>query len=119
MNKNVIKISLLLGASIMTDIPMLSVPAIDLYADNLCPKGRFINNKESLTLNSNTNRTKLYHDGSESINSLSIGIKVRSVLSAEFDDAAILMSVVERIEQSKPLPAEFSKMIDDNFWDLF
>ena len=119
MNKNIINIGLLLGVSVMTDIPALSAPTIDFYSDNFCPKCREVNNKTSLTLISTTNRPKLYHDGSESINSSLMGVSVRSVLSSELDDAAILMSVVARIEHSKPLPAEYSKMIDDNFWDLF
>lgn len=44
---------------------------------------------------------------------------VRNVLSSDFDESAVIMSVADRIEYSKTLPAEFSKMIDDNFWDLF
>ena len=38
---------------------------------------------------------------------------------ARFDDSEILQSVSERIESSKPIPSEFSKMIDDEFWNLF
>ena len=31
----------------------------------------------------------------------------------------ILLSLTKKMKQSKPLPSEFSKLIDDNFWKLF
>lgn len=39
-------------------------------------------------------------------------------MTLEKEDKEIIESVVERIEKSKPLPPEFGKIIEEDFWDL-
>lgn len=36
----------------------------------------------------------------------------------EYTDEEILELVINRIKNSKPMPEEFSKIIDEDFWDL-
>lgn len=118
MNRNIIKIGLLLGTSVLANTADLKVPGIDLYADNLVPKARGNNGKMPLSQFSLIQNRKYYIDASSTVFSQTSNVSVRSTLHTKLDDAEILTSVVQRIQESKPLPEEFSKMIDDNFWDL-
>lgn len=38
---------------------------------------------------------------------------------ADLQTKDILLSLVKKIKKSKSLPKEDSKMVDDNFWNLF
>ena len=118
MNKNIIKIGVLLGTSVMADMAFLTVPTIDTYSDNLVQKVRSGKGTMSLTQLSKTQNRRYYSDVSAAVSSQASGVSVRTSLSVQLDDVAILTSVVERIQKSKPLPEEFANIIDDNFWDL-
>lgn len=39
-------------------------------------------------------------------------------LKQALDDKEILAKLAERINRSKPMPKEFSKIIDEEFWNL-
>ncbi len=39
-------------------------------------------------------------------------------LNGKLNDNEILEKIAERLKQSKPMPAEFSKIIDEEFWNL-
>lgn len=118
MNKNIIKIGLLLSTSVMTEMALLTVPTIETYSDNLVQKIKACKGHASLTQLSQTQNSKHYTDASAAVLSQASGISVRTTLSVQLDDVAILSSVVERIQKSKSLPDEFANIIDDNFWDL-
>ena len=34
------------------------------------------------------------------------------------DERSLINAIANRIEASKPMPTEYSKMVDDHFWDL-
>lgn len=114
MNKNIITIGVLLSASVMTE---LSAPSFELYADNFAQKSRVTNSRPSLTQISQAKVGKSYVDMTQSLFSFH-SLCVKSTTTVQLDEIEILKSVANKIKNSKPLPEEFSKIIDDNFWDL-
>lgn len=117
MNKNIITLGVMVGASVMTNMSSLTSPYVELYSDNLVQKSRSINVRPLLTQISKAKMGKNYLDVSTYLLQSS-NISFRSAVIYQLDDAAILASVAQRIKNSKPLSDEFSKIIDDNFWDL-
>ncbi len=118
MNRNIIRVGILLTtSSVMPDIALAS-PTIDLYSDyHITPKVHSFKDMSGLTQISQVEGGKYIFDTSYLVPA-SINASVSSVSNEELDDLAILKSVVKKIQESKPLPAEFSKVIDEDFWDL-
>lgn len=116
MNKNIIQVSLLFTASMMSDFSLTS-PTIDLYSDSSTPEVRGTNPKSELTQISQTYLGKHTIDASYLISGFD-NVSIRSVLADNFEDIDILESLVKKIQNSKPLSAEFSNVIDEDFWNL-
>ena len=113
MNKNIITVGILLGASVIPH-DILNSPSLDLYSDTL-PQDFHVS-KETSILTQKTSTSK--NIDITSVTSMADNMSVRSILREEQDDKAILESLIAKIKHSKPLPAEFSKVIDEEFWDL-
>ncbi len=114
MNKNVINISLLLSTSVLTpEVLSLNSP-YELYSHNStqCPR-------ENMQIDEIITEVSLVQEKSKVWVGISPSIMDGQNLVKTFpSDRDILESVVRKIQASKPLPLEFSKIIDDNFWDL-
>lgn len=105
MNKNFITTrSITLGVLIAGGTFMINSSAIDSYSDTLYSK------KCDFAKKRDKNPVKL------SFESYCNDI---TPLSTLVEDSEVLHDFVESIiVNSKPLPADISKLIDDNFWDL-
>lgn len=117
MNKNIITLGVFMSASVMADVSYLTAPSLELYSDNLVQKSRAISSRPYLTQITQAKIGKNYSDISAALVS-SHNIKIRSAVYNQLDEVEILTAVAQRIMRSNPLPEEFSKIIDDNFWDL-
>lgn len=117
MNKNIITLGLLASTSVMTNSSLLTTPNFELYSDNLVQKSRMANFRPQYTQISQAKIGNNFPDVSSKIFPYG-GINICSAVNIEMDDNSILSSIVQRIKRSKPLPEEFSKIIDNNFWDL-
>lgn len=117
MNKNIIKVGVLLSVSIIPDISLTS-PVFDLYSDNRMRQVCGFHMKPTLV------QISRMQDGQSSLDlpglvaSATAGISVQSVLTSVSDDYCVLESIVRKIQQGKPIPSEFSMVIDEDFWDL-
>lgn len=116
MNKNIINIGILLSSSVLSELSSLTAPMIELYTDNLVHKVKMVNSRPFLTQISKAKIGKRQVEISPALISSSIVLKSETCI--KLDEAQILVSVVEKIKNSKPLSEEFSKIINDNFWDL-
>lgn len=114
MNKNIITVGFLLSASVMSE-SSLTYPAFNTYSDGLYQKVRGITPKSSLNLISQVGESSLEMN---SPMSPTTDMTVLSALDDDLDDRAILESLIARMKKSKPMPAEFSRIIDEDFWDL-
>ena len=119
MNKNIITMGCLLISSsvISASEGFVSSPNIEFYRDGLRVKVNSNYPKPFLSQRSNISNSvnSLYHFFTSAENDVSI----QSVLYSEQEDVDILEKLEKIMEASKPLPSEFSKVIDDDFWDLF
>ena len=95
----------------------VSSPNIEFYRDGLRVKVNSNYPKPFLSQRSNISNSvnSLYHFFASAENDVSI----QSGLYSEQEDVDILEKLAKIMEASKPLPSEFSKVIDDDFWDLF
>lgn len=116
MNKNIIKVGVLLSASVMSDISLTS-PVVDLYTDNIL-QGTHEESVEPVATQMSWTQAGRGIADATSIVSVVSDMSVRSVLTEELDDLVILESLTKRIQNSKSLPAEFSNVIDEDFWNL-
>lgn len=116
MNKNIITIGVLLSASALCELSSLTAPAIELYTDNLIHKTKTVNPSPLITHISQAQIGKRHVEVSSTL--ISSNVSVNSGAYTKLDEVQILASVAEKIRNSKPLSEEFSKIIDDNFWDL-
>ncbi len=114
MNKNIINVSLLLSTSVLTPDMLSLTGPYERYSDHLIQYG-----KEMSQLEDTLTEISLVQEKSK----IWVGISPSemgsdSMIETILSDSDIIDSVVKRIQASKPLPPEFSKIIDDNFWDL-
>lgn len=114
MNKNVINISLLLSTSVFTPDMLSLVSPYDRYSDNLIEYG-----KEMIQLEDTLTEVSLIQEKSKLWDGISPSEMVsNAMIETITSENEIIESVVKRIQACKSLPTEFSKIIDDNFWDL-
>lgn len=108
MNKNFITTrSITLGVLIAGGTIMINSSSIDSYSDTLYPR---YSKKCDPTRNTDKFPVKL---------SLESYFNDITPLSALAEDSEVLYDFAQSmIANSKPLPADISKLIDDNFWDL-
>lgn len=116
MNKNIITLGFFATVSALADMSSITAPAIEFYTDSLVPKSTNINFRSNLTQVSLTKIGKSTLDISGQLTPSFIN--TNASININLNDADILASVAQRIKNSKPLDEEFSKIIDDNFWDL-
>lgn len=114
MNKNVINISLLLSTSVLTPEVLSLDSPYELYSHNSTQCSR-----ENMQIDEMITEVSLVQEKSK----IWVGISPstmdgKTLIKAVLSERDILESVVRKIQESKPLPLEFSKIIDDNFWDL-
>ena len=113
---NVIKVGVLLGSSMLPGVSLIS-PAIDFYSGNRM--------QENWRLAEETALMRISRAQTEGLPlnlgcfaSSENGIRVLSVLSSAPDDYSVLESVVRRIQQGVSISPDFSRGIDEDFWDL-
>lgn len=113
MNKNIITVSIILTASIFSDNVVM--PIFERYSDdyivNIATKDSYISQISQTTLNGQKSYFDLPHINS-AISSKDI------ILDNQRDEINILIDIMNRLSQSKPMPTEFSKIVDEDFWEL-
>lgn len=114
---NVIKVGILVGVSVVSDFSLTS-SALDLYS------GTIEYRKSSKPMSTLTQIGQKWQDGVCAFGTAAMFTAVDdmknlcSLVIENHKDIDVLDLLMRKMKNSKPIPAEFSQIIDEDFWDL-